>query len=440
MATETLPAAAVTGGNVTRGTVEKAVTALLKWKDAQLKEQAPKLLPQDEFIYLTITLKKVPPMARTNAFRVALPHPLHEQSSERCLIIDDRSNSNLTSAEAKKIIKSQDVPISKVLKLSKLRTDYKAYEAKRKLCGSYDVFLVDKRIVHFLPKLLGKIFFKKKKLPLPVDLTKKNWKVQVERACGSGLFYLSTGTCSVMKVGKLSMENGEVVDNVLEAIYGVVGFVPKGWGGLRSFHLRLTGSLALPLYQALPDLKLKITGVKEVEGEGNLETKEAGRTPETGKKKRKGRLSAVRYMDAEIGEIKSESDGDNVEDDIQKDNTDLDANEGNVEGESDVDSEENEGGNGKEEEEYDLVPTKLKAKKDQKAKSQKGHLLNGQKTRKKVKRGDDTEDKKQKEKMTSSLKAKDESVVKKGKRKSVVGMKSKEEVIKPKSKRNKKSE
>lgn len=294
MATETMeavPSSAATalGGRVSGETLEKAVSALLKWKESQSKLQAPQLLPQDEFVYLNITLKRIPPKARTNAIRIPLPHTLYDQSSELCLIIDDRPGSNLTSEEAKKRLKSQDVTVSKVLKLSKLKTDYKAFEAKRKLMGSYDLFLVDRRIVHFLPRLLGKHFFKKKKLPVPVDLTHKNWKAPIERVCSSGLFHLSTGTSSVMKVGRLSMDSGEIVDNVVEAINGVVDHVDKGWDGLRSLQLRLAGSVALPLYRALPDLKLKIIGAEEAEAELNAKevTESKGKRKDRATKKSK---------------------------------------------------------------------------------------------------------------------------------------------------------
>ena len=35
------------------------------------------------------------------------------------------------------------------------RSKYESFEAKRKLCGSYDLFLADERILVHLPKLLG---------------------------------------------------------------------------------------------------------------------------------------------------------------------------------------------------------------------------------------------------------------------------------------------
>jgi hypothetical protein len=45
--------------------------------------------------------------------------------------------------------------VAKVIGTSKLRTKYESHEAKRSLCGAYDLFLADERILPSLPKLLG---------------------------------------------------------------------------------------------------------------------------------------------------------------------------------------------------------------------------------------------------------------------------------------------
>ncbi|XP_076933155.1 putative ribosome biogenesis protein C8F11.04 [Bidens hawaiensis] len=264
----------------TDAAVNSAVDALLKWKAKQTDSHNPQLLPSDDFIYLNFTLKKLP-QKRTNPNKIPLPHPIiSPDSSELCLIIDDRPSSNLTSKAAKQKIKADGIAVSKVIKLSKLRTDYKPFESKRKLCDSYDMFFADKRVIHLLPKLLGKQFFRKKKLPLGVDLGHKNWKEQIERACASGLLFFGSGTCSVVKVAKVSMTRDEIVENVVAAIEGGVGFVGKKLGGVRSLHLKFVDSVALPVYQALPDIKLKIEGVKEncklEEGGEGQESKDGG--------------------------------------------------------------------------------------------------------------------------------------------------------------------
>ncbi|KAL6188655.1 hypothetical protein ACLB2K_040046 [Fragaria x ananassa] len=111
--------------------VRKAVNALLKWRNSQTTQKP------DEFTYLVLTLNKIPPKSGVNAFKIPLPHPLLPSSTQFCLIYDDRRTSNLTMDLIQKRIKSQNIPIAKTLKLSKLKSDYKSFEDKRKLMESY---------------------------------------------------------------------------------------------------------------------------------------------------------------------------------------------------------------------------------------------------------------------------------------------------------------
>lgn len=250
-------------------TVESAVKALIKWRNSKSIAQNPQLLEQDDFIYLNLTLKNIPPKSRTNPYKIPLPHPIFrledDNTPQLCLIVDDRPKSNLTKGSALKKIKNDNIPMSKVIRITKLETDYRPFEAKRKLFNSYDKFFSDKRAVPLLRKLLGKQFSKKKKLPVPLDLKRKNWKEQIEKVCGSALLYMETGTCSVLKVGKVSMGAEEIVENVAAAVNGIAEIVPRKWRNIRSLQLKLSDSMTLPVYQAVPDMKLKIDGVKEEE-------------------------------------------------------------------------------------------------------------------------------------------------------------------------------
>ncbi|KAL5578618.1 hypothetical protein UlMin_011060 [Ulmus minor] len=219
-------------------TVQRAVVALLKWNNS--KSQKAQLLEEDESLLLNLTLKKIPAKNRINAYKIPLPHPLHAQ------------------IEAMKKINSEGIPVSNVLNLSNLKSHYLPFEAKRKLFDSHDVFLADKRI-------------KKEKIPVPVDLTRKNWKEQIDKACASAMLFLRTGTCCVVKVARLSISEEEILENVMAAINGIAEIVPSKWGNVRSFHLKLSESLALPVYKALPATKLKIEGVKNEEEDGAKE-------------------------------------------------------------------------------------------------------------------------------------------------------------------------
>ncbi|WOG83567.1 hypothetical protein DCAR_0102744 [Daucus carota subsp. sativus] len=256
-------------------TVQKAIKALLRWKELQKPQSLTDPQNQsDDFMYLLVTLKKIPRKDNRTAFKIPLVHPLQDSLlfKDVCLIIDDRPKSNpkfkVNVEVANKMIKNEDLPVTKVLKFSTLKSEYKAFEAKKKLYEEFDVFLVDRRVEKFLPGVLGKVFYgSKKKVPMAVNLGKCSWKEEIERGCRSVMLSLSGGTCSLVKVGKSSMERNEIFENVVKVIEEVVEVVPRKWAGVRSFHLKFTESLAMPIYPALVDGKLGVEGKKEnVEG------------------------------------------------------------------------------------------------------------------------------------------------------------------------------
>ncbi|KAL9233164.1 hypothetical protein vseg_008194 [Gypsophila vaccaria] len=290
---------------VPRAAVERAVNALLKWKSGKSAGENPKIMPSDEFMYLVVTLIKIPDKSCVNAHNIPLPHPLYTpQNSETCLFVADNT-SNLSKSK----VEEEQLPVNQVLKLSKLKKNYKAFEQKRKLCDSFDLFLAEKRIIPLLPNVIGKEFYKKKKIPVPVELTRGNWGEQIEKVCSSTMLYLSTGSCSVVKVGRASMGRREIVENVLAAVEGVANVVPKKWKNVRSFHLKFSESLALPVYQMVSESGLKIGG-----GVAQEKVDEVVKNVVKAKKvndettMKKGRIHEVRYMDeVTVGEDESGS-------------------------------------------------------------------------------------------------------------------------------------
>ncbi|KAL3502365.1 hypothetical protein ACH5RR_036814 [Cinchona calisaya] len=281
---------------ISETSVRKAVNALLKWRKLNPKtttqnKQLSQESPEDEenqeffdnednsedFIYLLLTLKKIPPKDISKTpHKIPLPNPLRPLTDNYlnlCLIIDDRSIKSpykITAEYAQKKIISEGIPITKVLKLSKLKSDCKSFEGRRNLYNLYDNFFADKRVISLLPNVLGKQFYKKKrKVPVPLDLRGSgNWKEEIQRACDSALLCLGSGSCSNLRVGRIGLDCGmgsnEIVENVFAAIRGILAIVPKKWGGIRALHLKVSDSLALPIYDASPDLRVNgEDGVKE---------------------------------------------------------------------------------------------------------------------------------------------------------------------------------
>lgn len=333
--------------HISRETVGRAVDSLLKWLRAQTAVRKPQLLEHDEPLRLVLSLRKIPGKGRTNPYLISLPHPLHPLSgpgaAEVCLIADDRPSAPATPAAAEERIREEGIPVSEVITLSGLRADYKAYEARRKLCGSYDIFVADRRILPLLPRLIGNQFFKKKKQPLPVDLSRKGWPEQLRRCLASATLYIRTGTCCQLDVGRASQGREEIIDNVIAAVEGALPYVPRKWDNIRSIHLKFDESVALPIYRALPEMGFKIETYQKplikVAGEedsaqkdGTKRKKKSKRESETKEggseqgRRRKGSIHQVRYMDTSLsgaelvsdqlnddgdvtGEVDEESDG-----------------------------------------------------------------------------------------------------------------------------------
>lgn len=278
-------------------TVRKAVNALLKWRKLHPKTTTQKPSPEEEgeeedqeffdneddnneedFVYLLLTLKKTPPKDIT-PHKIPLPNPLQTLTKDDnnnnnnnlslCLIIDDRpikSPYKITAEFAQKKVKSEDIPIAKVLKLSKLKSDCKTLEGRRNIYNSYHMFFADKRVISLLPGVLGKQFYKRKrKIPVGLELRRKdNWKEQIEKAVGSAFLCFGRGSCSSLRVGNCGgMGTDEIVENVFAAIKGILEVVPKKWGGIRALHLKLSDSLALPVYDRSSKLLNGEDGVKE---------------------------------------------------------------------------------------------------------------------------------------------------------------------------------
>jgi len=254
--------------------VAGAVASLTKWMKKRAAEARPNLLAdeRDDLVVLQLSLRRVPASRSTRPRLLPLPHPVvgHDGASV-CVISDDRPKSRSPPSsdllhESKSLHR---LPVSEVIPLSTLRTDYRPYESRRCLAASHALFVADRAILPLLPRVLGKAFYSTKKAPIGVDFTRVGWPEQVHKVLGSAFLYLRSGTCSGIKVGRLDMEEEKIVDNVMAAVEAAVEKVPKKWANVRALHLKAVDSVALPIYQVVPELGMKIE-VPEIVGSGEV--------------------------------------------------------------------------------------------------------------------------------------------------------------------------
>ncbi|KAL5231085.1 hypothetical protein ABZP36_029861 [Zizania latifolia] len=292
---------------VDRAAAAGAVASLTKWMRGRAAEAPPNLLTdeRDDLVLLQLSLCRVPASPTTKPHLLPLPHPvLPGESASICVFSDDRPKSRSPAAtDLMDASKSHHLPVSEVIPLSTLRTDYRPYEARRRLAASHDLFLADRAVLPLLPRVLGKAFYSTKKAPIAVDFTRIGWPEQVRKVLSSTFLYLRSGTCSGIKVGRLDMKEADIVENVMEAVAAAVDKVPKKWANLRALHLKAVDSIALPIYQVVPKLGMKIdVPVAQLEGEvGSGEVIVAAEV-ETGIKSKDKKKKALKYVDANDGE------------------------------------------------------------------------------------------------------------------------------------------
>ncbi|MCJ8738484.1 hypothetical protein PDJAM_G00036230 [Pangasius djambal] len=237
--------------------VKKAVQAL----QAYLKSSSCKtlLLNETQQICLLLTFWKIPKQEQT--IRIPLPHALRNESVEVCLFTRDEPNMTADQTERfyKKLLTQSGVKfMPQVIPFKVLKTEYKPFEAKRKLLGNFDIFLADARIRRRLPSHIGKHFYERKKAPLSVDLRSKHLARDLDRLVqGTTLTINKKGSCCLVRVAHSGMTTDEIVENLVTAVSTISTKLHMKGKSIKIIHLKSHTSVALPIYTSdLSHLKL----------------------------------------------------------------------------------------------------------------------------------------------------------------------------------------
>ncbi|KAG1822666.1 ribosomal protein L1p/L10e family-domain-containing protein [Suillus subaureus] len=224
----------------------RAVHALHAYALKKQKEQEEnELLPSNEqYVWLQITVKRMHPEHKIKPFKIPLKHPLIDpRVTPVCLITKDPQR------EYKDLIESHKIKfVSRVVGITKLKGKFKSYEARRMLLKENGMFLADERVIPLLPGLLGKKWFDAKKQPIPVCLTRKDLKGELERAIESTYMHQNRGTCTSVKIGLLSHAPEKVIDNIKISLPAIVNNIKGNWDNVQSLHIKTNSSISLPIW------------------------------------------------------------------------------------------------------------------------------------------------------------------------------------------------
>ncbi len=235
-----------------------ARAVLARFAQQQQQQHQQQLVSDDEAVLAVLSLHRIPDALSPFPLPVPLAHPLLA-ASRLCLL----AAADGAAAKASLAASSSSSPAlaaTKVLGIDKLRRKYKPFEMRRKLAGSYDLFLCDAAIQPQLISVLGKSFFHKNKFPLAIDMT-KDLSAQLSAAQNSTLLRQSAGTTWVIKIGNTGWDARHLAENAVTAVNNAVAKGVAGkWTNIRAIHIKSDTSISLPVYEQLAPVGLQVEG------------------------------------------------------------------------------------------------------------------------------------------------------------------------------------
>uniref|UniRef100_A0A8C5KBY8 Ribosomal L1 domain-containing protein 1 n=1 Tax=Jaculus jaculus TaxID=51337 RepID=A0A8C5KBY8_JACJA len=208
--------------------IRKAVEVLLAQSRSRKKDNGL-LLNEKENLFLMVILWKIP--EKELRIRLPLPHSIRTDLSEICLFTkDERKSSEQTERFYKKLLNKHGVKsISRIIPFHTLKTEYKAYEAKLNLLNSFDFFLTDERIRRLLPTHIGRHFYQRKKVPVPINLQAKNFTV---------------------RIGHTGMQTQHVIENIMAVLEKLSEKLPQKWQSVKLLFVKTEKSVSLPIFSS----------------------------------------------------------------------------------------------------------------------------------------------------------------------------------------------
>ncbi|KAJ8728110.1 hypothetical protein PYW08_016495 [Mythimna loreyi] len=241
--------------SVTQDLVQSCLSALLdvvvnhdKQKNAIFDDEKP--------IFAEIHCIKIQ-NTRGN-IKLLLPHSTVASTGEVCLVTPDikkgrKHDHEPTIDRWEEILRKEGVTgVKTVLPVRQLRVEYDQFELKRRLLTQHDFIMVDTRVLNHVSHLLGKMFFKKHNMLIPVRINEeKNLKKSIDMGLRTAVLRLSEGETSTVTIGHTAMPQEKLKENVMALVEQLKTKFPGGEQNIRSISLKLPLSMALPLYLTL---------------------------------------------------------------------------------------------------------------------------------------------------------------------------------------------
>lgn len=240
-----------TENNIRINDIRSGVRAIYEVIEKTTKKS--ELFKEEIPIFIQVFLIKLPKCG-TRTVRLNLKNSLYNESSEICLITPDsdkkdRGNHEKSIQHYESLLRKKGVTNIKVLPFNQLHTDYGQYVMKRKLVELYDLFLIDAMISKSAACHLGKIFFSKRKAPVPIKLNQPDLKEAIENGKKKTAMCISPYSYNyTIQVAHAQMKQTSTVENVVQICNELDKHLPGGWKNIRALYLKTPANIDVPIY------------------------------------------------------------------------------------------------------------------------------------------------------------------------------------------------
>ncbi|OIR57249.1 MAG: ribosomal protein L1p/L10e family protein [Amphiamblys sp. WSBS2006] len=213
-------------------TARKAVHELQAyWKRVDSAKEENLFGDRDENIFLTLRVRNKM-KENTALLKVDLPHPKKE-NVKACFIGEGKD------------MKS----VKKVITVAELVSDYRQYKQKRELCKAFDLFFCLDKDHAEVKRAFGKSFFRRSKYPVVLDSRdEESTDCKIEKHLKASFMRIPSGKTMSCRIGGISQSEGDLVENICEAVPKVVRMIDGEWENIEWIGLTFPNIPTLLLF------------------------------------------------------------------------------------------------------------------------------------------------------------------------------------------------
>lgn len=240
----------------------EAIRALQEFYGSTSKKM---LFPEhDTSVSFSAKYKRIP-LEHTSLKLIKLPKSdKNPMNASICLILPDLDRSERASKDPDVDKQARDWEVilttnygvpntsyAKIFTLTQLKREYSQYSDKAKLSNTYDIFLIDSRLMLKALNILGQDFKKPSKRPFPIDSSSpKKFILRLKEAYSLVPMAIEAFKDMVtIRIGHLQQESSDLNENLSEVIKCFLENCPGGPVNIRSCYVQTANTQhTLPIY------------------------------------------------------------------------------------------------------------------------------------------------------------------------------------------------